>query len=1072
MHFLLFTTPGLKVSKSIANSILSSQGITLTGNISGNIEDLTLDGLTIKNDAIELNISQIHLKWSLLEFIFDHKLMVESLEAQKVHINIPNSPDSASSNNDITNNDAPFIMPFDLDAKNLTVHQVDYLMDGDHIISADNIQIARSQIINDKLTLHMIKANVINYGQVELTEGYIFLNDPFTTKLSLNVTTEKLPFHLYHQPVEISGDFGKVFTINSEGKLDYDKKNHPYKFVSTFQAGHIQTALSLEKYAQIKLNFLFSDKIDWQASIQSLNKDIDGTLNIGGNIDSSDNKTAINSQFCDIYLANTQLKCNIDFSSSGQALFLKAFSISNPNNKDHISLSLASDSTHLNAKWTLFIDKLSTYVTNATGNINSTGNIHFIEQVLNNFHINTQVHDFNYHSIELDNADIQTKDKSILVSLSANNTTLKSDIVIDKLTYNLAELTLNQLSINEPLSSELWQLNKQSKISIGPQNYFSISNACLENGKNDYICLKANLHANNTSILSEGSITPGLFLPNTPISQGSFKVDYKFNYSQVGSQPATGSFTLNGHGQLINFSDKLSKSLYLKSPVEKALDISKVSLNAKLENNLLSTHLKSTLPHNQLQANATIKNFNVLDLSPALLSGQLIIHADKFGWLTSLFPEFPVQVNSGALNAHLTFADKLLSPKVAGEVHLTDGSFDLLPLNTQIDQLYANLIISPPFSAKLQLNAKIKDKPLTAEGEIRYQNAQFQTQIHIKGNDLLLLNTPETELSASPDLTFTQSDQSYLKGSINIDKLNVNLAELKSTALQNTIQNDVVYINSENQAISEQKTAPFNMNLMVDFGKDSHLSGLGINTKIQGKVNVISQPNKPVLGVGVLQPVDGIFSAYGKHFTISSDSSISFNNSNINNPLLDIKANYSIPTSVQLTQSDAPSEIGINITGTANDPKISLFSEPTLSQTDILSYILFGRALDKDQTQQSSSSVSQAALLLALNEGGSGVINELKERLSLAEFSLGSFNDTTTNNTTSNSSANSGQNNTAVFIGKQLTDRLYISYGVGVFTGEQQGIATFALTPNWKLKGDVTSLDTGADILYQTHSND
>ncbi|MDA0911615.1 MAG: translocation/assembly module TamB domain-containing protein, partial [Proteobacteria bacterium] len=143
-------------------------------------------------------------------------------------------------------------------------------------------------------------------------------------------------------------------------------------------------------------------------------------------------------------------------------------------------------------------------------------------------------------------------------------------------------------------------------------------------------------------------------------------------------------------------------------------------------------------------------------------------------------------------------------------------------------------------------------------------------------------------------------------------------------------------------------------------------------------------------------------------------------------------------------------------------------SDPSMSQTDILSYILFGQTLnDANSSQASSDALSQAALLIAINEGGSGVIDELKDKLSLAEFSLGNLSNNPTN-TTNNTTT--GQNNTAVFIGKQVTSRLYLSYGVGVFTGEQQGIATFSLTPQWKLKGEVTSFDRGGDILYQTHS--
>ena len=154
---------------------------------------------------------------------------------------------------------------------------------------------------------------------------------------------------------------------------------------------------------------------------------------------------------------------------------------------------------------------------------------------------------------------------------------------------------------------------------------------------------------------------------------------------------------------------------------------------------------------------------------------------------------------------------------------------------------------------------------------------------------------------------------------------------------------------------------------------------------------------------------------------------------------------------------DIPNSIGMEITGMTNNPKIQLFSNPMIPQKDILSYIILGKKL-LDNEQILPNFLSQAALLITARESGNNVVKELKEKLALSEFSLGNLNNI------------SSQKNTAVFIGKQITSSLYLGYGIGLFTGEQQGLARLSLTPKWKLKGQITNFDYSGDILYETNS--
>ena len=1073
LGFLLFTTPGLKISKIIANRVLASKGIILSGKITGNIENLSLDALSVKNDTVDIELRHIHLDFSLWTLIFKRKLQLDSLAADTLNLDVKTreKPSETKDGNRLSDNSA-FQMPIDLFAENIQLNNITYSMNKTPITKLSDLKLKSLNLTGEQLMLQQANMKLINLAALTLKQGIITLNPPFHNQMQLSFTSGPDKAKKVSGNLKIYGDFARVFHIDGQGMLVYQKHRFAYTLKNAFDVdqGRLHAKLTFRDYLTLSGAFLFNREIDWTLSAKSLNPAFNARLHLGGSIKTDNGNTTLLSRFCDADVAGNPIQCHIDLKSTPKQIALNHFSLQNTRNNDNITLHFIQQGDRMLASWQLVAKALGDYDTKLHGKLTTNGQIGIDKNRVYRLNAALNLSDFAYRQLNLEKLAFHTQKNQLTFNLKSPDIEMRLLAEIKALAFDSISILFKQIDIREQHFKQSWQLKHPSLVSVKQGKYLNIAPFCLYNGQNSAFCMSGNLSPNKTLLNSQGTIIPGTFLPKSPISGRDFSFDYDFNYAQMANQPPEGKLLIRGHEPFIAFPRRLKSLLKLKNPLGKAFDLSKIIAVARLKNERINAHLSSTLANNNIQFHGLVHPFNPFDLSQATLQGHLQLSAQKFNWVASLFPEFPMQINGGQLSSEIRIKGKLLSPETSGRIDFTNGSFKLFVPNTTLDDVNARITLSPPLNGAIKLQATIDNAPLSASGNASYGDQGFSADITLKGKKLLLLNTPEIKLTASPDISYRQKKEAMLSGLLNIDRLKVNLAELKSTNLQNTIQNDIVYVNGENTPIDSQKTTPFNLNLKVNFGDNAHLSGLGLNSKIIGELTVISKPNKPVLGIGTLTPVEGIFSAYGKKFLISRDSRILFNNTAIANPLLAIKAEYAIPTSVKLTQADAPDEIGIEISGTANNPTINLYSEPMLSQSDILSFILFGRALDQtSQSTQSSSTVSQAALLLALNEGGSGVINELKDKLALAEFSLGSFNDETSS-TTTNNSTNAGQNNTAVFIGKQLTKRLYLSYGVGVFTGEQQGIATFALTPKWKLKGDVTTLDTGGDILYQTHS--
>ena len=1069
LGFLLFTTPGLQITQKMTNHFLQPLGISLKGNISGQINQLKLDELDIKNDTVDIRLSHVELSLSLWSLISRQTLDVKHLSLDKVYVDVNTHSTDKDHNDQAQEDNSPFSMPLALYAKNIQVNDVQYLMNKQLIVHATSISADGINLVDDKLALNQVSANVPAYSaSATVNSGYIILNAPFKTHLKVNLSATQSGADIRSTQTQIIGNFADKFSIMSDGVIHYKTRPYPYSLISSFDQGEIVNQLKLDHLATINNTLLFNDQLDWSVNITSLNPALPIKFNIGGKLSTTDHDLRLKTSFCDIFSNDSELRCHVSLSSNNGVFHLNQFKLTNPRNDDRVQIKLMQSKQDIQAQWEVFVNNLNTYPFNVSGNIYSQGKIDINDKATKALKMTLDVRDFLYKQFDLSKLVLAVDNRALTLNADSNKISTRIKMQLQSLSLSQITAKINTLDFTSKTFKQNWHLTKAVDLALSPDKS-SMSNLCLLESNDNHFCINASVSPNAMTIKTVGEITPAQFIPNLPYGGDSFALSFKGNYLQAPNSDPKANFSISGHGLFFASNTSWFKQLQQIVPIHQLSYTTNLNTNLSLQDKKLILNSNISFPQNTLALKLNSDNFDLYNLSKAKLTGALELSSTRLDWISNFIPQFPTLINKGNLHSSLQVTGTLFDPNIDGDIALKDAQIELLPLNTTLDDINANIMIRNPLNAKINLTANIQKSPLTVSGFVDLHGTSPNTNININGKKLLVLNTPDMEVTVSPTLNFSQNNgSSNLSGNILIDKLIVNLADMKSSSLQNTIQNDVVYVNNSNQAIQTQKSTPFSMDLNIDMGKNAHISGLGIDANIQGKLNIISQPNQPMLGVGTLQPVNGVFSAYGKTFSVDPKSTIQFNNSPVGNPMLAITTFYNIPTSMKLTQSNAPDTIGIEITGMANNPKIQLFSDPSMSQTDILSYILFGQVLNNaNSSQTSSDALSQAALLIAINAGGSGVIDELKDRLSLAEFSLGNLSNNPTN-TTNNTTT--GQNNTAVFIGKQVTPRLYLSYGVGVFTGEQQGIATFSLTPQWKLKGEITSFDRGGDILYQTHS--
>src|SRR5699024_11012221 len=141
--------------------------------------------------------------------------------------------------------------------------------------------------------------------------------------------------------------------------------------------------------------------------------------------------------------------------------------------------------------------------------------------------------------------------------------------------------------------------------------------------------------------------------------------------------------------------------------------------------------------------------------------------------------------------------------------------------------------------------------------------------------------------------------------------------------------------------------------------------------------------------------------------------------------------------------------VGVEVRGSINKPQLTLFSKPTMTQAETLSWLLLGRPLEGTTAGQHNL-IAKAAL--ALGSGRTNkILGNIGDALGLDDIGLGS-------------AAGHGADEAAFMIGKYLTPKLYVSYGVGLFSSVSTLSLRYTLNSHWKLKSESSSEATGADI--------
>lgn len=515
------------------------------------------------------------------------------------------------------------------------------------------------------------------------------------------------------------------------------------------------------------------------------------------------------------------------------------------------------------------------------------------------------------------------------------------------------------------------------------------------------------------------------FMPDATRASGVFtgKADVSWDTTKEGLPQ--GQVTLNGRNV------KVTQSVS-DAPLPVAFDT--LNLTADLHNNRAELGWLIRLTNNgqfdgqvqisdpqgrrNLGGNVNIRNFNLAMVNPIFSRGEKA---------------------AGMLNANLRLGGDLQSPQLLGQLQLsgTDVDGNFMPFDMQPSQLAVNFTGT---------RSTIAGVVRTQQGEINLsgdadwsQLDNWRARIAAKGSRVRITVPPMVRPDVSPDVEFEATPNLFtLNGNVDVPWARIVVHDLPESAVG--VSSDMVMLNDNLQPEKPQSAGiPINSNLNIHVGNNVRIDAFGLKARLTGDLKVAQ--DKQGLGLnGQINIPSGRFHAYGQDLIVRKGELLF--SGPPDQPLLNIEA----IRNPDATEDDVIA--GVRVTGTADEPKAEIFSDPAMSQQMALSYLLRGQGLDSEQ----SDSAAMTSMLIGLGVAQSGqIVGKIGETFGVSNLAL--------------DTQGVGDSSQVVVSGYVLRG-LQVKYGVGIFDSLATLTLRYRLMPKLYLEA-VSGVDQALDLLYQ-----
>ncbi|HEU4622873.1 MAG TPA: translocation/assembly module TamB domain-containing protein, partial [Burkholderiaceae bacterium] len=348
-----------------------------------------------------------------------------------------------------------------------------------------------------------------------------------------------------------------------------------------------------------------------------------------------------------------------------------------------------------------------------------------------------------------------------------------------------------------------------------------------------------------------------------------------------------------------------------------------------------------------------------------------------------------------------------------------------------------------------QFEFKGRGGTLTGKGAATFGDRGPEGAFNFAIDKLDALTDPQYKLLASGGVDIAlRKGTASITGEIRVDEARLRLTDTGAP----TLGNDVVVVRddpkrrAQDEGRPAQRPVPVNVDLRIDLGKRFEISGFGATASLTGALQLTSNANQPLRGIGTIEITSGTYAAYGQDLEIKRGQVVF--SGPLDNPGLSIVAE----------RPRLPVQVGVEVTGALRQPKITLYSKPEMTNTEKLSWLVLGRGVD-NATRGDLQTLGLAASALFSRGDGPSATSRIARAVGVDEISLRGSTDQ------ANASGQTTAESAVVAIGKRLTDRLYLTFERSLAGTSTVAKLKYEVARRWSVQTSAGT-DNALDVFY------
>ena len=425
-------------------------------------------------------------------------------------------------------------------------------------------------------------------------------------------------------------------------------------------------------------------------------------------------------------------------------------------------------------------------------------------------------------------------------------------------------------------------------------------------------------------------------------------------------------------------------------------------------------------------AGALAARVQVSDFRRPKVRGTLDIQIPDIGKFRYFVPR--VSELHGRIDAKLAFSGPVAQPEVKGHLILDDGEVAIPEYASELKDIRIRLATRDSGAIDIDGNITTAKGGMNADGVLNLQ--PLTLRLHLRGKDMLLADSKKIRVLATPDFAIRIDPEHgiVVKGEVLIPEATIDIPD--TTAARHP-SDDVVILGGRKKPPRRSASAmeaPLQADIAVTLGDKVFFRNANVDIRLIGGIDVTVRPKEPPSGEGRIEVASGVYELYGQELDIERGWA-TFSGA-IDRPLIDVLALREVESV----------KVGARVSGTPQTLHLELTSTPTLPDSAILSYLLFGRP--PDATTDSTALLQTAAAI-----GTKGFFpDDLagKTGLDVLDIGIGGLK-----------------------AGKYLFRDLYVGMKSNFFSGITRFLTRYRLTRRLSLEASAQALENVVDLLYE-----